>query len=200
SPDGSAPDASDPDAESDPAGDVTFCEVISVLDREPKDLGHEDTIVFFNDSDKFHYEKSADFADLRSGVICTPNNFLYDEPLKEGMMRVTALANYDLWAGLDEDRYRLEKLKWYDEIVASAARFVPDFRGATIDSDMFTPTTIRRFTGHINGAVYGAPRKRYDGMTHLDNLFICGTDQGFMGIIGAIISGVSMANHHCLMK
>ena len=26
-----------------------------------------------------------------------------------------------------------------------------------IDTDLFTPTTIRRFTGHVNGAVYGAP-------------------------------------------
>ena len=44
-------------------------------------------------------------------------------------------------------------------MVASAVRFMPDFRTAVIDTDMFTPTTIRRFTGHDNGAVYGAPRK-----------------------------------------
>ncbi len=48
---------------------------------------------------------------------------------------------------------------------ASAVRFVPDFRRAVIDTDMFTPTTIRRFTGHENGAVYGAAEKRCDG-TH----------------------------------
>jgi phytoene dehydrogenase-like protein len=68
-----------------------------------------------------------------------------------------------------------------------------------IDTDVFTPTTIRRFTGHENGAVYGAPDKRYDGVTHLKNLFICGTDQGFVGIIGAIISGIAIANRS-LMK
>ena len=63
---------------------------------------------------------------------------------------------------------------------------------------MFTPTTIRRFTWHDNGAVYGAPDKKLDGTTHLDNLFLCGTDQGFVGIIGSIMSGISMANAHCL--
>ena len=36
---------------------------------------------------------------------------------------------------------------------------MPDFRSRVIDTDMFTPTTIRRFTGHDNGAVYGAPRQ-----------------------------------------
>ena len=44
-----------------------------------------------------------------------------------------------------------------------------------------------------------APRKKQlDGKTHLDNLFVCGTDQGFVGIIGTIVSGISMANQHCL--
>ena len=44
-------------------------------------------------------------------------------------------------------------------MLASAVRFVPDFRPHIVATDMFTPTTIRHFTGHDNGAVYGAPRK-----------------------------------------
>ncbi len=87
---------------------------------------------------------------------------------------------------------------WYDRSVASAVRFIPDFRSHVIDTDVFTPKTIRRFTSHDNGAVYGAPEKQLDGTTHLENLFLCGTDQGFVGIIGAIVSGISMANMHCL--
>src|SRR3989304_3473373 len=97
-----------------------------------------------------------------------------------------------------EDTYRLEKLRWYDRITGSAVRFVPDYRSRVIDTDMFTPTTIVRYTGHDNGAVYGAPGKHRDGRTHLKNLFICGTDQGFVGSIGSIPSGIAMANRHCL--
>ena len=41
----------------------------------------------------------------------------------------------------------------------------PTSAAASIDTDMFTPTTIVRFTGHDNGAVYGAPEKQLDG-TH----------------------------------
>ena len=77
---------------------------------------------------------------------------------------------------------------------------MPDFRRHVVDTDMFTPTTIRRFTGHDNGAVYGAPHKRYDGRTHLDNLYVCGTDQGMVGIIGSIISGITVANAYCLRQ
>ena len=44
------------------------------------------------------------------------------------------------------------------------------------------------------------PRKVRDGRTHLSNLYLCGTDQGFLGIIGAMLSGISMANYHILQK
>ncbi|HVX09671.1 MAG TPA: NAD(P)/FAD-dependent oxidoreductase [Pirellulales bacterium] len=179
-------------------GRLSFCEAMAVLDCQPRELGHNETVVFFNDSPSFQWERAADLLDLRSGVICSPNNFVYDEPLTEGLMRVTMLANYDLWRALAEPEYRLAKLAGYDQMLASAARFVPDFRGHVIATDMFTPMTIQRFTGHDNGAVYGAVRKRYDGTTHLKNLFVCGTDQGFVGIVGSIMSGISMANQHLL--
>jgi phytoene dehydrogenase-like protein len=184
-----------------PPGRLSFCETIATLDVEPKRLGHDRTITFYNDSDTFDWSESNEPCDLRSGVICSPNNFEYDEPFDKegaGVMRITALANFDYWRGLDEPTYRLEKLRWYDQITDSAVRFIPDYRGRVVDTDMFTPTTIVRFTGHDNGAIYGAPEKQLDGRTHLENLFICGTDQGFVGIIGAITSGIGMANMHCL--
>ncbi|MCG8587389.1 MAG: phytoene dehydrogenase, partial [Pirellulales bacterium] len=99
---------------------------------------------------------------------------------------------------LPADVYRTAKQRCYDEMIASAVRFVSDFRPHIIATDAFTPTTIKHYTGHDNGAVYGAPDKQLDGSTHLENLFVCGTDQGFVGIIGAMASGLSMANAHCI--
>jgi phytoene dehydrogenase-like protein len=179
-------------------GQLSFCETIATLDAEPREIGHDRTIVFFNDHDKFVWEKPSAMCDVRSGVICSPNNFAYSEPLNDGTMRITVLANFDRWCELKENDYRLEKLRWYERITESAVRFVPDYRSRVVDTDMFTPTTIVRFTGHDNGAVYGAPEKQLSGRTHLENLFVCGTDQGFVGIIGSITSGIAMANRHCL--
>ncbi|MFO0788070.1 MAG: NAD(P)/FAD-dependent oxidoreductase [Pirellulales bacterium] len=180
------------------AGQLSFCETIATLDTEPQELGHDLTITFFNDHDKFVWQKPDELCDVRSGVICTPNNFAYEAPLDDNTIRITVLANFDRWRALEEPAYRLEKLRWYDRITESAVRFVPDYRGHVIDTDMFTPTTVVRFSGHDNGAIYGAPDKQLDGRTHLENLFICGTDQGFVGIIGSITSGIAMANRHCL--
>jgi phytoene dehydrogenase-like protein len=157
-------------------GRMSLVESISILDVQPRTLGHGKTIVFYNDSDTFHYEKPDGLVDLRSGVVCSPNNFAYSEPLTEGSMRISSLASYDRWAALSPEAYRLAKLRCYDQMAAAAVRFVPDFRGSVIETDLFTPLTIHRFTGHAAGAVYGSAYKRPDGTTHLKNLYICGND------------------------
>ena len=185
------------------AGQLSFVESIAVLNKPPQEIGYDRTVTFFNDSPRFQWHKPPDdvLCDVRTGVICSPNNFDYasDEPaMTDGSIRITAIANFAAWENLAPERYQIEKLRWYDRLTASAVRFMPDFRGHVIDTDMFTPTTIRRFTGHVNGAVYGAPHKQLDGTTHLSNVFLCGTDQGYCGIIGSIISGIAMANRHCL--
>lgn len=184
------------------AGALSFIESISILDRKPAEIGFDRTIVFYNDSTTFHWRKpETDLCDARTGVICSPNNYLYDEEdgdLPDGVIRITTLANHDLWCALPDPQYRAAKVARYDEAVESAVRFTRDFRRHVIATDVFTPKTIRRFTWHDNGAVYGAPDKTLDGTTHLPNLFLCGTDQGFVGIVGAIVSGISMANRHCL--
>ncbi len=193
-------DTSEPDPRK--AGQLTFIESISVLDRQPETIGNNDTIVFYNDSEKFGWRRpTEDFCDTRTGVICSPNNYDYadtDGQLPDGVIRITTIADYDRWNELDDEEYQRQKLRWYDRGVAASVRFTPDFRPYVIDTDLFTPKTIRRFTWHDNGAVYGAPDKHLDGTTHIDNLFLCGTDQGYIGIIGAMMSGISMANLHCL--
>jgi phytoene dehydrogenase-like protein len=186
-------------------GMLSFCETISVFREAPASWGWgDDTIVFFNDSDRFDYSAAKDAVDLRSGVICIPNNFDFgDGALPEGIFRVTCLANYDAWAHQSEEQYWAEKRRWFAEIQRSARRFLPNVADTELESrivttDMFTPRTVKKFTGHLNGAIYGAPHKIRDGRTHLQNLYLCGTDQGFLGIVGAMLSGISMANYHIL--
>ena len=181
-----------------PAGKLGFIETISVLDAPPQKFGHDKTIVFFNDSERFDYRNPNELVDLRSGVICSPNNFAYTEPLEENMIRITALANYDLWRKLSPEEYRRQKLLWYERTLESAARFIPDFRRHIVDVDMFTPLTIQRYTGRERGAIYGAADKKYDGLTPFKNLFVCGADQGMVGVIGALVSGVAIANKYAL--
>ncbi|UCD27403.1 MAG: NAD(P)/FAD-dependent oxidoreductase [Planctomycetota bacterium] len=181
-------------------GPLSFVEFIMVLDKELSEMGYDKTIIFFNNSDKFNYRKPADLIDVSSGVICCPNNFHFDSPLPEAMIRVTNMANFDLWNNLEPEEYKAQKTAWLETTLNEVVKFVPDFRHLIVYTDVFTPKTIYRFTGHMNGAVYGTPNKIKTGATHLENLFLCGTDQGFLGIVGAMLSGISMANLHVLQR
>ena len=194
-----------PGPEEEKTARLSFVETISVFDRQPRDWGWEETIIFFNDGERFSYCQPEDLVDPRSGVICFPNNYQYREgrELDEGFLRITCLANYDRWTALPEEEYRAEKEKWFAETVRSARRFLPpvpedQWEEHTVARDMFTPRTITKYTGHLGGAVYGAPEKIRNGATPFANLCLAGTDQGFLGITGSMLSGISMANLHAL--
>ena len=182
------------------AGQVSFMESLFALDQEPKDLGYDRSIVFFCTGDRFRYEVPKDLIDISSGVLCCPNNFKYPEPLTEGMIRLTNLASFGLWDALPRRDYIDAKKEWRTRALENLFTFFPDFRDSVVFLDSFTPKTILKYTGHLNGAVYGSPVKAKDGTTPIRNLFICGTDQGFLGIVGATLSGISMANLHILQK
>lgn len=182
-----------------PQGKLGYIESIFVLDKSPAELGHEASITFFSEQEKFRYEKPAEFADFSSGVLCAPTNFLYPvENLPEPKLRLTNLANSDFWLNQPDASYAELKRLAEEQQLAFLERTIPNVRQHIIYTDMFTPQTIVRYTGHLNGAIYGSPRKRRDGSTPFKNLFICGTDQGFLGIVGTLLSGVSMANYHLL--
>lgn len=180
-------------------GALSFMETILVLDRQPRDLDIHQTVVFFNDSPRFHYRAPDDYADLRSGVICASNNFDHSPPPPEGLLRITSIASWDRWSALARpEPYEQVKREWHERQVATLLKYVPDVRERVVFTDCFTPRTIHHFTRHIHGAVYGAPKKIKDGLTPFDGLFICGTDQGFLGVIGAMLSGISIANARVL--
>ncbi|MCP3914233.1 MAG: NAD(P)/FAD-dependent oxidoreductase [bacterium] len=179
-------------------GTLSFLEAISVLDVRPRELGHDTTITFFNAADELIYERPDGAVDFRSGVICCPDNYAGEQELPDGLFRLSLLANHDLWSALpDEDYYALKDEVW-DRAHARILDFAPDVRPHTVYKDVFTPRTIRHYTGHVGGAIYGAPSKCRRGETPVPGLFVCGTDQGSLGIVGTMMSGIAIANWHVL--
>ncbi len=141
---------------------ISFVEAIATLDCQPRDLGFGDTIVFFNDRPCFEYRRPLEPVSFHCGIVCSPNNYEYSDANNvdpaEGTLRLTALANFDRWSALSHEDYQTAKQQTYEQLLASATRFVPDFRAHVVAHDTFTPKTIRHFTGHDAGAVYGAPK------------------------------------------
>jgi phytoene dehydrogenase-like protein len=187
---------------SEPAqvGRLSFLESISVLDVSPPALGLCWSTAFFSARPRFAYRVPEELVDTTSGVLSVPANFHTRDRAELREVRLTVLAHPARWCGLAEPDYRAAKERCADLAHDAASAFVPAWRARTRARDVFTPRTIRHFTGHVNGAVYGAPEKRWSGETEIEGLVLCGTDQGYLGVVGALISGVTMANRHALAR
>lgn len=180
-------------------GQLSFVESIAVLDKSPASWDHDATIVFYNNRERFTYARPSEPVDLNSGIVCCPNNY-WDHDDGKGIFRLTWLANHQPWMTWNDAEYAAAKQNYRTRFLQEGDRFLPGFASHVKFVDMFTPRTIHYYTGHVNGAVYGSPDKRRDGRTPLQNLFLCGTDQGYLGIIGAMLSGITIANLYVLGK
>lgn len=185
-------------------GALSFTESILITDKKPRDLGVEATIVFYNNRPEYLYQKPQTLFDKESAVVCFPNNFKYEhykDDYEEGVLRVTNIANFDLWNQellLSKEAYKAKKELVFEH-AQSILRSCGLKNGYNVAfKDVFTPTTIKRYTGHFDGTVYGSIDKTRNGTTPVKGLYICGTDQGFLGIVGSMLSGISMANLHVL--
>lgn len=180
-------------------GAMTFLESIFVYDRKIPLSQNDSTIVFYNNASRYNYRPASNYFDDTSAVVCFPDNY---EPHKrdgEGTIRITYMANYHQWRELARTQYDEMKDKVSESALTLVKKLSPDFDGKLLFKDIFSPMTIERYTWHMNGTVYGSIDKTRDGRTPVKNLFIIGTDQGFLGIVGSMLSGISMANLHGLM-
>ncbi len=189
-------------------GRLTFLESISVLDCTPASLGYTAATSFFSSQSRFDYRPPAELCDYRSGLLSSPNNFAAKKPMTDQLLRMTVLANGPAWESLSPEEYAAEKKLQAASAEAALVEFTDSealpggprqsWDSHTVYRDVFTPNTIRRFTGHPGGIVYGSPRKRKQGESGIDGLALCGTDHGYLGIVGAMASGCIIANEQLL--
>ncbi len=192
-------------------GKMSFTEAIYITKQRPSDYGQDNTIIFYNNRNEYQYKRPEGYVDPQSAVICFPNNFRYgqnhagpfEDDFQQGVLRITMMANYNKWKEAKEigrEEYLRQKEQVHNASVEILAAHLPKFNPEDITfKDIFTPTTVERYTGHFGGCVYGSPDKSRDGTTPIKGLVVCGTDQGFLGIIGSMLSGISMANLYGLM-
>jgi len=163
---------------------------------------HNRTIIFYSAENQFKYQMPQTLVDFNSGVICMPQNFqnLPEASFKE--VRTTHLANYNKWKHLENnsESYKTAKNNTALTSLPMAEKILGNFAENIVYRDTFTPLTIERFTAKKKGAIYGNPVKIKDGDIGYENLYIAGTDQGFLGIIGSMLSGVSIVNQHILPR
>lgn len=180
-------------------GKMSFMETISLLPAQKiRALSRGKTIIFYSHLEDWQYRRPEALIDPSWGVICFPENFHGIEAGETMQLRVTHAADYHRWRQLAPVDYEAAKECCSQESRRMVGKIVGNYGRDIVYQDSFTPLTIERFTGKREGAVYGSPVKMKDGYTPLQNLFIAGTDQGFLGIVGSMLSGVTIVNQHLL--
>lgn len=194
---------------SDYVGKLSFTESIYLVPQKyMQKVKNDSTSIFFSNKPRFDYCRPQDAVDTSSGVINFPENFHGVERGDQVQVRVTHMANFDRWQDVQggcsqESRsqaYQELKLEFRQRSLAVVQKIIGGFESGISFEDSFTPLTIERYTAKAAGAVYGSPLKMKDGVTEVENLFVAGTDQGFLGIVGAMLSGVTMVNQHLLNR
>jgi phytoene dehydrogenase-like protein len=179
-------------------GTISFSEGIYLLDRPASEVGFSPSVLFYGDRAPIAWREPDQPLDLSSGVVCAPENYAHAEPLAQHALRVTHLARARFWMDAPEAEYQAAKAEWTRRALDAVTPFAPAAAAHVTYVDRFTPRTVKHYTGHLGGAIYGSPHKQRSGRTDLENLFLCGTDQGLLGIVGAMLSGLTIANRYCL--
>lgn len=194
-------------ADAGTSGGITIVEGVAILEKPASGTGLADTTVFYSFEDSLSFSAPEGLTERRNGVLCAMGNYQLPEEKKQHILKMSQLANYAAWKRLAPDAYKLAKSAAAGAMREDLARLGVDPGALRRDDgaygffdDMFTPLTLERFTGHAGGALYGSPVKSRNGSTECENLFLIGADQGFHGIVGAMLSGVAMANLHVLGK
>ena len=161
-------------------------------------LKSDRTIIFYNTKNELNYRRPVQALDPSWGVICFPENFQGLPETDHFQVRITNAANYDIWKSADERNYAEMKQEWSAKSAEVVGKIIGNYGQDVVYVNSFTPVTIERFTSKVWGAVYGSPIKVKDGKTPFANLYVAGTDQGYLGIVGSMLSGVTIVNQHLL--
>lgn len=194
---------------------MTFMEGIFIFeDLEDKlssppttEHSHDDhhklpTLLFWSKTQEIPYRVPQDLWGEDFAVICIPSQYRDHAELPEvkGMVRITLAAHPWKWHELSAKDYQAAKAAAQTVMIRILGELIPRLRHKKIKFvDVFTPKTITKYTGHWQGALYGGTQKFLDGKTMIENLFLIGTDQGLPGIVGAMLSGIQMANLYAIM-
>jgi all-trans-retinol 13,14-reductase len=100
------------------------------------------------------------------------------------------------------EEYEAFKQQLTNTLLELVERKFPGFSELIDYTELSTPLTVKSFTGHHEGAIYGSPstasefsKRSFDPRTPIKNLYMTGADLVSLGIMGALMGGVVTASH-----
>jgi phytoene dehydrogenase-like protein len=121
----------------------------------------------------------------RTFSVYYPEGRPYDTDKKYAIVSSTN-ANWDDWATLSDEEYKLEKDIMIKETIEGLKQFIPDIESKIDLIDAATPKTISDFTHHQKGSSFGT---KFEGLEVSMNLHHEISGMFHAGSVGIIMSG-----------
>jgi all-trans-retinol 13,14-reductase len=123
----------------------------------------------------------------------------YDDELvkkNKGMISVMSLDSIKNWENLSKEKYDEKKTSVINILLNRLEQIMPDLKKHIEIAELATPMTIKRYTGHPEGSIYGISQtieqsgiNRLNPETIFENLYLCGANiypgAGFSSVISS---------------
>lgn len=114
----------------------------------------------------------------------------------KGILNIMSLDSIKNWENLSKEEYKKKKTEVIDILIKRLEDIVPDIKKHIEVAELATPLTVKRYTGHPDGSIYGTNQiveqsgiNRLSPETPIENLFLCGANiypgAGFSSVISA---------------
>lgn len=178
------------------------------LNNDPRDHGFDDANYWVYDrlDHDTHARHRAGQADRIDGAFVSFGS-LRNPGQEPHTAQVISFSDAARWSEFEGstwmrrgDVYEQLKEKLARDMLDFTERYLPGF-GKLIDYyELSTPLTVKSFTGHSEGMIYGQAcdanrifRDQWKIKTSLKNLYLTGSDVGTPGVNGAMMAGVMTA-------
>ncbi len=149
-------------------------------------IPHIGDLVFTSSHPTFDTNALLDFKiTSRTFSVYYPEGRPYDEEPRTAIVSSTN-ANFEDWANLDEETYKLEKKKMIDETIESLKQFIPNIEDIIDFVDAATPRTVKKYVHHEGGSSFGT---KFEGLEVSMNLHKEINGLFHAGSVGIIMSG-----------
>lgn len=164
----------------------------------PQDYGENHHEIFVNR----HYELDSIEEDIKENrydkmpfcITIYENIVPSYQKDKVATITVMQMCDHEKWMSLDKETYLLEKERVLKLYVNELEKLYPGISEKILHMELATPNTIKRYTQHPNGSIYGAAQtvdqalhRGLSQVTPIDELYLVGAwarpGSGYSGVI-----------------
>lgn len=176
------------------------------LNDDPRKHGFDDCNYWIYDSLDYAARLNPDQSIDIGGAFLSFGS-MRDPSYSDHVAQIVSFSREDQWEAFSGqpwmkrgESYEAQKADYAEALLAFVEERLPGLRNIVEYQELSSPLTVKSFTGHAGGAIYGQEcdanrlnRDQWSIGTSVKNLYLTGSDVGLPGVNGALMAGVMTA-------